>query len=93
MSWLVVPHLWEPHATTQVQKGSLLPQLEGATTKIYSYVLGGFGEKKQLKKKKKERLSALLFNCFTGADLAPKELERSGGRVAVKSSEPPFPHL
>ena len=28
-----------------------MPQLEGLTTKIYNYVLGGFGEKKQEKKK------------------------------------------
>ena len=29
-----------------------MPQLEGTTTKIYNYVLGGFGEKKQNRKKK-----------------------------------------
>ena len=29
-----------------------MPQLEGPTTKIYNYALGGFGEKKQGKKKK-----------------------------------------
>ena len=28
-----------------------MPQLEGPTTKIYNYVLGGLGEKKQEKKK------------------------------------------
>ena len=27
-----------------------MPQLEGLTTKIYNYVLGGLGEKKQKKK-------------------------------------------
>ena len=31
-----------------------MPQLEGPTTKIYNYVLQGFGEKKQKKKKKEE---------------------------------------
>ena len=31
-----------------------MPQLEGATSKIYNYVLGGFGEKKQEKKKKED---------------------------------------
>ena len=30
-----------------------MPQLEGPTTKIYNYILGGFGEKKAGKKKKK----------------------------------------
>ena len=29
---------------------SHMPQLEGSTTKIYNYVLGGFGEKKKKKK-------------------------------------------
>ena len=28
-----------------------MPQLEGPTAKIYNYVLGGFGEKKQGKKR------------------------------------------
>ena len=27
-----------------------MPQLEGPKTKIYNYILGGFGEKKQKKK-------------------------------------------
>ena len=31
---------------------SHMPQLGGPTTKIYNYVLGGFGEKKQEKNKK-----------------------------------------
>ena len=34
-----------------------MPQLEGPTTKIYSYVLGGFGE---INKKKKEDWQLLL---------------------------------
>ena len=29
-----------------------MPQLEGPTTKIFNYVLGGFGEKKEKFKKK-----------------------------------------
>ena len=29
-----------------------MPQLEGPTTKIYNYVPGGFGEKKQKKRKR-----------------------------------------
>ena len=35
-----------------------MPQLEGPTTKIYSYVLGGFGEKKQEKIKDWQQLLA-----------------------------------
>ena len=31
-----------------------MPQLEGPTTEIYSYVLGGFGEEKKKKKKKED---------------------------------------
>ena len=31
---------------------SSMPQIEGPTTKIYNYVLGGFGEKKAGKKKR-----------------------------------------
>ena len=31
-----------------------MPQIEGPTTKIYNYVVGGFGEKKQKTKKKRE---------------------------------------
>ena len=34
-----------------------MPQLEGPTTKIYNYVLGGFGERKQKKKPQLIRLS------------------------------------
>ena len=40
-----------------------MPQLEGPTTKIYNYVLGGFGEKKQ---KKKRRLATVVSS---GANL------------------------
>ena len=35
-----------------------MPQLEGPTTKIYNYVLGGFGEKKQKKKEDWQQLLA-----------------------------------
>ena len=31
-----------------------MPQLEGSTTKIYNYVLGGFGEKKQKERKEED---------------------------------------
>ena len=37
---------------------SHMQQLEGPTTKIYNYVLGGFGEKKQEKKKDWQELLA-----------------------------------
>ena len=37
-----------------------MPQLEKPTTKIYSYVLGGFGERKQKTKKKKKKIGKLL---------------------------------
>ena len=33
-----------------------MPQLEGPTTKIYDYVLGGFGEKKKKRKKENSTL-------------------------------------
>ena len=39
-----------------------MPQLEGPTTKLYNYVLGGFGEKKVRKK----RFSEPLSNIFVG---------------------------
>ena len=42
------------HGTAQsghFEVASQMPQLEGPTTKIYKYVLGEFGEKKQKKKK------------------------------------------
>ena len=32
-----------------------MPQLEAPTTKIYNYVLGGFGEKKQKKQRKEKK--------------------------------------
>ena len=44
-----------------------MPQLEGPTTKIYNYVLGGFGEKK---KKKRRRLATVVSS---GANLLKKE--------------------
>ena len=34
-----------------------MPQLEGPTTKIYNYVLGPFGEKKQEKKDRQQLLA------------------------------------
>ena len=46
-----------------------MPQLEGPTTKIYNYVLGGLGEKK--KKKKKQRLATVISS---GANLGEKKI-------------------
>ena len=40
------------------EAASHMPQLEGPTTKIYNYVLGGFGEKKQKKKDDWQQLLA-----------------------------------
>ena len=37
-----------------------MSQLEGPTTKIYNYILGGFGEKTQKGKKKEEDWQQLL---------------------------------
>ena len=42
-----------------VEAASHMPQLEGPTTKIYNYVLGGFGEKKQ--KKRQQHICISLF--------------------------------
>ena len=33
-----------------------MPQLEGPTTRVYNYILGGLGEKKQKKKSQKSSL-------------------------------------
>ena len=41
-----------------------MPQLEGPTTKIYNYVLGGFGEKKQKKKDPKKIKRAQHMSIF-----------------------------
>ena len=46
-SWAQTWH----HSSGHVEAASHVPQLEGPTTKIYNYVLGGFGEKKQKEKK------------------------------------------
>ena len=44
---------WHP-SLGHVEVASHMPLLEGPTTKIYNYVLGGFGEKKSRKKGKKQ---------------------------------------
>ena len=46
-SWAWTWHRLSGHA----EAASHVPQLEGPTTEIYNYVLVGFGEKKQGKKK------------------------------------------
>ena len=38
---------------------SHMAQPEGRTTRIYNYVLGGFGEKKKKKKKKRKKVIGL----------------------------------
>ena len=51
-----------------------MPQREGPTTKIYNYVLGGFGEKK-----KKENLgSASLCQLLTALQGRTEGLTRKG---------------
>ena len=42
-SWAQTQHCSSGHA----EAVSHMPQLEGPTTKIYNYVLGSFGEKKE----------------------------------------------
>ena len=46
-SWVRTWHCSLGHAEAALH----MPQLEGPTTKIYNYVLKGFGEKKQGEKK------------------------------------------
>ena len=47
-SWVQTWH----HSSGHVEVASHMPQLEGPTTKVSNYVLGGFGEKKQEKKRR-----------------------------------------
>ena len=57
-----------------VEVASHMPQLEGPTTKIYNYVLGAFGEKKQEKKEPvwkvcpKLMVPSRLLTCQEGAN-------------------------
>ena len=57
-----------------------MPQLEGPTTKIYNYVLGGFGEKK---KKKKRRLAT---DVSSGANLKKLVISEKKKRLNISSS-------
>ena len=47
-----------------------MPQLEGPTSKIHSYVLGGFGEKKEnfflIKKMEKNELCVMYVTVWMG---------------------------
>ena len=45
---------------------SHIAELEGPTTRIYNYVLGGFGEEKEKKRKEKKRLAT---DVSSGANL------------------------
>ena len=56
-----------PCSLGHVEAVSHIPQLEGPTTRISKYVLGGFGEKKQ---EKKGRLATVVSS---GANLYKKE--------------------
>ena len=42
-SWAWTPH----HSSSHVEVMSYIEELEGPTTGIYNYVLGGFGERKK----------------------------------------------
>ena len=53
-----------------VEVASHMPQLEGPATKIYNYVLGGFGETEQ--KKKRRRLATVVRS---GANLKRKKTD------------------
>ena len=64
-SWAWTWHCSSGHA----EAASHMPQLEGPTTKMYNYVLGGFGEKK--KKNKKKRLATVVSS---GANLKKKKI-------------------
>ena len=44
-------------------------QPEGPTTRIYNYVLGGFGEKKKEEEEKEEEERRLGTNVSSGANL------------------------
>ena len=58
-----------------------MPQLEGPTTKTYNYLLGGFGEKNQKKKKDWQVVSS-------GANLKnKKEKKIKVLNVRVKTTE------
>ena len=49
-----------------LEVASHIAQPEGPTSRIYNYVLGGFGDKKKKKKKKKRRLAT---DVSSGANL------------------------
>ena len=74
---------WDPqggHGTARLsscaEAASHMPQLEGFTTKIYNYVLGGFGEKKA--EKKKEDWQQLLAQVPIFKKKRKKELRDEG---------------
>ena len=50
--------LMQTGSSGHAEAASHMPQLEGPTIKIYTYVLEGFGEKKQGKKKDWQQLLA-----------------------------------
>ena len=55
-SWAGTRH----HSSGHAEVAPHVPQIEGPTSEIYNYVLGGFGEKKQKEKNKKEDWQQLL---------------------------------
>ena len=62
-----------------------MPQLEGSTTKIYNYVLGRFGEKKQIKKK--ETGNSCQLRCQSLRKKKEKEQDINlDGKTKVKEA-------
>ena len=58
-SWALTWHCSSSHAVV----ASRMPQLEGPTTRIYNYVLGGFGEEKKEKKKDRKIGNRYSLRC------------------------------
>ena len=53
------------HSSGHVETASHMPQLEGPTTKIYNYVLGGSGGKKQKRTKNLPFLCMENYNVYS----------------------------
>ena len=58
-SWVWTWHCSSGHA----EAASHIAQPEGPTTRIYNYVLGGFGEEEKRKRKKKKEKKKIHNRC------------------------------
>ena len=56
-SWVRTRH----HSSGHAESASHIAQAEGPTTRMYNYVLGGFGEKKEKKKRWATELAQVLI--------------------------------